>query len=837
MPDGAIFALTLLLKRFKKILKYGLGAVLVVTVAAVASVFLFKDRIIQQFIREANKSLGTPVTIGLIDVSVWDDFPRLSIVFTDVYVEDSHPGKYPLLTAKTISFSLNAWEAYQGVYIVRGLQLKDSETNLRINKEGKTNYNIVKSGGEGGGSVSFDLQDVKLLGTEVSYIDLSIGQHHTFTSTDLSAGIKADHDVYHIAANGDVTIGQIGVGSSKFLEEKTFQVEALLDYDDLGKNLVIQPSALTISENRYDVSGTYAFKDKNMLDIKASGDKTDLQSLLALMPASVTKRFARYQSDGDVYFDAHLQGEIGRRRSPALSIDFGLRDATVFHPDYNSRLERVQLEGAFVTPSLSRFNASSLSLKNISADLNGTHFTGNFVIQDFDDPTVRLDFHGELNAADLLNFYPSESVSDVSGRVRAEVSLSGRVALLKNKTTAQQVKTEGSIELDSLSFTYGKQKLRFRDLNGTLQFNNNDLAMSNLSGAFERSDFRLNGFFKNIVTYAIFENQPIGIEADLTSRFLDVDYLFAVGFSNSRSGPYTFSISPSLHLNFNCSIDSLVFKKFHASRVKGDLLVKGQVAVSRSIRMKTMDGDLELSGIVDAKNAKAIDLITSANLKGIRLDSLFYVFENFRQDFIGHQHLKGSADATILMEATLNEGLHIFPETLIADASAVIRNGELNNFAPLRGLNKYLDDEGLNNLRFADLKNDIHIENKTVYIPQMEVRSNVTSLVVSGTHTFDQQIDYRIIAPLRSKKKIDPDEAFGAIEEDLQGRSKIYLKVTGTTDNYKIQYDQVAVRKKIASDIKKEVQELKEAFRLKGKKKKKDLELEKDDYFDWKENQ
>jgi hypothetical protein len=52
---------------------------------------------------------------------------------------------------------------------------------------------------------------------------------------------------------------------------------------------------------------------------------------------------------------------------------------------------------------------------------------------------------------------------------------------------------------------------------------------------------------------------------------------------------------------------------------------------------------------------------------------------------------------------------------LIADISATIKNGELNNFEPMKKLNKYLDDEGLNRLRFADLKNEIHIENKTIY--------------------------------------------------------------------------------------------------------------------------
>jgi len=34
-----------------------------------------KDRIIHQFIEEANKSLSTPVRIGKINVSSWNDFP------------------------------------------------------------------------------------------------------------------------------------------------------------------------------------------------------------------------------------------------------------------------------------------------------------------------------------------------------------------------------------------------------------------------------------------------------------------------------------------------------------------------------------------------------------------------------------------------------------------------------------------------------------------------------------------------------------------------------------------------------------------------------------------
>jgi hypothetical protein len=354
------------------------------------------------------------------------------------------------------------------------------------------------------------------------------------------------------------------------------------------------------------------------------------------------------------------------------------------------------------------------------------------------------------------------------------------------------------------------------------------------------SDFLLNGFFKNIITFLLFENQPIGIETDLKSNFLDVDQLFAIGFGKPEPGvskqnqtQYEFKISRNINLNFNCNVKALRYRRFHATQLKGDLLVKNEMAVSRNIMFNSMGGNMIFSGIVDAKNNKAIDVVSTFRLKGIHADSVFYVFENFDQNFIVDKHLKGQAEADVSLELTLNQNLRLYQETLVSDISMSIKNGELNNFEPMKKLNKYLNDEGLSKLRFSDIKNDIHIENKTIYIPQMEVRTNVTSIKVSGTHTFDQRIDYRIIAPLRNNKNVSSVEAKEALQEDGSGQSKLYLKIVGTTDDYRVAYDTESVKQKIATDLKKEVKELKDAFKNKGSKEKKELELEEDEYFDW----
>ncbi len=823
----------------RRIAFFAVLTIAVALIALVTSVFLFKDRIINEFVREANKHLSTPVRIGKIDVSLLDEFPLLSIVCTDVYIEDSHPGLYPLFTADRVSFQLNPLEVWNGVYIIQGLRVSNSETNLKVNSEGENNFTIVrKTTTAKGGSFGFELRNVKLQQSTVVYTDLRLKQHLTFKSDKLTSSIRTRNDIYNIEVSGDVTSENMEIAGRSFLTGKDFQVQADLVYDDETKSLLIEPSTLRLNQASFSVNGTYEWKDKNLINIETNGENANIQSLISLFPEETVDRLSKYQSNGDVFFKLLLNGEISKTANPSLTIEFGCTNATIFNPDYQSRIESASVEGSYYTPDLLRSDHAILMLRHMSGMLNGEQFTADLEISNFSDPLVRCRFGGKIDATALLNFYPVDVLTDVQGSFQVDVAFDGRIELLKNKTTAQQVSTQGTVHLQNIDVLYGDNKIPVRGLTGDLQFDNNDLALSNVAGKLGNSDFVLNGFFKNVVTFIFFENQPVGIEADLKADFIDLDQIFTYTFgseSASTGHPYKFQISRNVNLNFNCDIGSLHYKRFVGRELRGDLLVKSQMAVSRNFSLRAMGGELQLSGIVDGQNDKAIDIVTTARLQNIYLDSAFYVFQNFNQSFIEDRHLKGQASADVSLELTLNENLLLIPSTLVADIGLTIKNGQLNNFEPMAKLDRYLDDEGLTRLRFSELRNDIHIENRTVYLPQMEVRSNVSDMVISGTHTFDQAISYRVITPLKKKKVIDP-EAQLAIEDDPRVGPKLFLKIVGTTDNYRVLYDTEAVKQKIVSDLKKEVQELKDAFKTKGKQKQKELELEKDDYFDWDEN-
>lgn len=825
------------MKTLKRVFFYLLVITAALLTALTVSVFLFKDRIIHQFIVEANKHINTPVTIGKMDISIFQNFPQMAIVLSDVYVEDSHEGKYPLLTAKTISFQLNPIEVWKGNYTIRGLTIKESETNLKVNAKGKNNYTILKEDDSNtNGALKFGLKNVKLEHARVRYINLTSQLELIFTSQELLASIESSENKFNIDNEGELTTEKISIDGNSFLDGKSFDVKSNLVYDDVRKIISLNPSTLNLKGTAFKVKGDYRWKEKDLVDFTVIGEDADIQTLLSLLPVTTASTFTKYKSKGDVYFNAKLKGEISRTQSPSLSIDFGFKNATIYHPDYKTKFEEASLQGSFASSAISDPRQAVLILKNINGKLNDETFNANFIIQDFKDPDIICDFKGRIDAASIQEIYPTEDLKDLKGSLLVDVSLEGKIQLLKNKATAQRVSTRGTIDLEDINLKYGSDEIPLRHLQGGLQFSNNDLALSNVSAMVGNSDVLLNGFFKNVITFLLFENQPIGIETDLKSNFLDVDQLFAIGFGKPSTGKnqeYEFSISRNINLNFNCDVRSMRYKRFTAHDLKGDLLVKNEVAVSRNIKLKTMGGDLIVTAIVDAKNRKAIDVVSSLKLNGIHVDSIFYVFENFDQDFIQHKHLRGQAIADVSLEMTLNQNLKLFSETLIADIGASIKNGELNNFEPMKKLNRYLDDEGLSKLRFSELKNDIHIEKKTIYLPPMDVHTNVTDIKVSGTHTFDQQIEYHIMAPLRNKKKLDGEDAQNAVEDDGSGHPKLFLKIIGSTDNYRIVYDTRAVKKKIGEDIKKEVQELKEIFKNKGMKKKKEAELEKDEYFEW----
>jgi hypothetical protein len=814
------------LKRLFKVFFISVGLALLAMLALGIAIHAYQKPIIRRLIAEANKQVGTPVKIGHIEINWWADFPRLAILAKEVEVEDTHEENNPLFTAKRISFSLDLADLWHGRYVIERISVYQSHTFIKRNTQGEGNFNIFKKNKDST-SLAFRLNRITLREASVDYLDESAGQDHRFFSEKLIATLESKGNVYYIRADGTVTIGQIGVEKNLFFEDREFELQASLAYDDAAGRLQIDPSVLAQQNAQFLVAGACLLRNENHIDLSVQGRNATLQTLLTFLPVSAAKQLAQYESEGQVYFDATLKGPLRGKRGPALQVQFGWNNARFFHPAYQVRLEKASLQGALAVPKTNDLSTATLKLSGVSGQLNGQEVRADLTLKNFVNPLADVSLTGTFDAQFINSVYAAGPLENLSGHLIAAITYQGPAGNWNKLAPPKNV--QGSVEFRNVSFGYKPLNMPLHQLNGLVQFTRQDVALSNFSGFLAAGDFHVNGLLRNIVNHIANARAPLAAEVEWRSRRLDLENLLSFFGKDGRNA--SLQIPPEWTLSANCQVDHLVYGRFRARALAGDLQIRNQLVATRNVQMKTLGGEVAFNGIADTQPPGAAGVVGGLRLANVHLDSLFYVFADFGQTFIQSRHLKGRVQADVSLEFSLNEALTLAPESLIADVTATIRQGELNHFEPMKKLNRYLDDEGLSQLRFADLSNDIHIENQTVYIPQMEIRSNVTTIQLSGTHTFGQQIDYRIAAPLRSKKKIDPDEAFGAIEES-KGQSRIFLKITGTADRYEVSYDKTALKQKVAGDLKQEVKELKDAFRLKGKQKKKELELSEEE-FDW----
>ncbi len=807
--------------------------------AGIVFSYVYQDKIVNQFIKEANNHLLTPIKVKNISFSIVDRFPNLSIVMDDVYIRESiKDSKEPLGVANKIYLTLNIKNLLLGKYVVDQVVLKDAEVSLRVTKQGKLNYKITKpQEGPANPDFRFDISKIKLLNVTVNYHNQRKNELVSLVSNTTTASLSQVGQLLSFDLQGDLLSNEILVDGNKYFHNKAVNVSSEFSYDLDSQKLLFKPSNVLVNEAKFLVEGEYLIAKVNKINMDIKGENTSVQTLFSILPDQVYKRFNKYKSKGEIYFNGKVQGSFARNVSPGFKLNFGCKDATFIYPANNKKITNVSLAGEFSSRATHDLKTAKLVLNNVSATLDNRPITGALMLENFKNYFIDCQLTGVLDVNSVLGFFPIKEIKTATGLLDIDVSFNGRINDFKSDARINRIDNSGEINVQDLNFELKTNKLKFNDFNGNLIFRNNDLAINEFVASAGKSQFELDGYFKNFLAIFLSRKQPVVIEAKLKSKIIDLDELLSSEIdkgklSNNTPVKYYFDITPRLSLNFNCDVAKLKFRRFRGKAIKGNLRVKNQVANTNRLSFSAAGGTVNLSGKVDARPKNDILISTNVNFDNINVDSTFYIFENFNQSFLEDRHLKGQFYSKVKSRLAFNKNLKWYPNSLVADVETAIKNGELNNFEPMKQVAKYVRRESLDHLRFSEIKNNIHIENQIIYIPPMEVSSNVRTIKLQGTHTFGQLIKYDLKVPIRNPDKRDKDEVFGAIEEDGKGNTNLFLTIIGSTSDYKVIYNSSAVKKKIKADIKKEGQELKEVIKNKGKKKE-TVELNEDEYFDF----
>ena len=814
------FNLSRVWKKIRTPILVVLGSLVFIITSCLIIAAVYEKEITGYFIEKINEKLNTKVAIGKVEFSLLSNFPDATVRLTDVVADHSKPYKSAgkLLQLEEIDFRFGILDFFNSNYSIQRIDLKNGAVNILKNKDGIINYQLVKEDTSAAkSSFSFSLNAVTLSNINLLIRDdiaqLSIG----FLANKASANGEFTESIYDIKLKADCQANLIKSNKITLLENRPVELDVSLKIDTKNDVYTFLKGDVKISDLACSITGNIADQKTTAVDLLVQGKDMEISTLLSLLPPEYDDQIEQYKSDGNIYLTAQFKGEWTSEITPQIRIDFGISNADIKQKKTNIELKNVSCTGIYSNGRKAVLASSSITLKNLKMNLNGGNITGNFSLQNFNAPYISFSSKANIQLSDLQEFLQLKSVQSLQGTAAIDLSMEGNWSNFSSDSLKSYtgLKSKGYLQISNCNLRLMGDSLNYSNIQGNLQFNNNEIIVENFRANAGKTDFIVKGKINNAFNWLFDSNESIEIQANLQSKLVVLDELFQRKATTAVANTYKFDISPRINLNINTRINEIKFRKFSARNIVGDFAVNKKQLIATRLQLNTMSGIVSMSGKVDATETNKLKLLANINLNKVDIRELFYQCENFGQNVLEDKNIKGKITSKIMLLANSNQALEIDLSSINSTADIEINQGELIQFEPLRELSKFISLDELKNVTFSQLKNQIQIQNRTITIPQMDITSSAITISGSGTHTFENQIDYHLrlllsdVLSRKAKRAKKENEEFGVVADDGLGKTNIFISMKGPVDNPKIAYDSRGAQQKIKTDLVQEKQGLK----------------------------
>ena len=810
------------MKKTKKILLWTLIITALIVVQGFIVMFVYQDEIKNLAVKELNKQLNTPIKVGKIDFSLFEHFPFAAISFPDVEMKESNnQHQNNLVQAKDISLLFNVWDLVNKNYHIKKLYLADAHVNIVIDSLGNPNYSIWKASQSSDEAFQFSIDKIRLENTSVSFKDIQNKKIINLLVKDGELSGDFTEKEFELKAEVATEIEKINFNGNNYLLDKKAEIatEVLVN---LNQSIFeIKKLHVELPEITLDSKGkiTYSEKIQNIL-LNVKGSEMSIQSFISLLPKAQQNKLKDYQSTGDFYFDADIKGSIGPKKVPSIKIKAGIKNGSVTIANEKikkQKIENVDLNVEFTNGSSTSLNSAILQINKFKGTLDGNPISAQASIRNFKNPSIFVTLATSASLKKLAELMPDAPVKFTNGSVAINVNLNGLWSDFSAVNNIEKTNANGSIVIKDAAFQLPNSSLVCRNGNGNFSFEKNDLKINQLNAQLGSSDLALQGYFRNLLGFVLFSDQSLQIDAQLKANKINLAELLSSTPTNNTQSEYLIKINPKLSCNLKVDINELIFQKFKANDIGGNIQIGNQQINTDYLSFRAQDGLVFAKIKLDASVGKPLSIDADLNLKKINITKFFYEFEEFGLEIIQSKNLKGLATASIKVHSIWDKYLAANTDALTAEGPILIENGELINFEPMLALSKFIDVNELKNLKFASLANTLSIKNRIVTIPAMQIQSSALNLDFAGTHNFDNIIDYRLKILLsdliKKKSKRLGDEQFGELEDDGRGKTVLYIKMYGDAENPKFNIDKIGIKKKLADDLKKEGKAVKQVLK------------------------
>ena len=426
----------------KKILKITAITLLVLVALAFIIPVVLKKQIQALVKKEINKSLNAKVDFSDVKLSLFRHFPKAGIVIDDLTIIGLNEfAGDTLIAAKRADASAGIFSVLKGKDIkVSGLTIESPRIHALVTKEGKMNWDIVKTNSnDADTSVSAFKMTLKKYEINNGYLLYRDEQGNTFSEIN-----EFDH-----TGSGDLTADIFTLSTVTSTESASFTQD--------GIPYLVNTKTDIVTDIKIDnKSNTYTFKSEDIvlnnlklsaegfiqmlndstfkMDVEFKSPSNDFKDILSMVPAMYSEDFSTIKTSGKAIFNGFVKGTYTPQQMPAYDVNLEVTDGSFQYPDLPKPVKNIQL-------SLKASNVDGQP-DNAIVDISKGHlemdnepFDFRFIYKN-PETTQLIDAaaKGKLDLSQITKFIKLEEGTKLSGLVWADAFVKGPLKALQNQS-------------------------------------------------------------------------------------------------------------------------------------------------------------------------------------------------------------------------------------------------------------------------------------------------------------------------------------------------------------------------------------------------------------------
>ncbi len=752
----------------KRILKIIGVTLIVVLIAAIASPFLFKDKLEDLLKKTINENLNATVSWESLDISLLSNFPKATVALNDFMVVNNTPFKGDTLAqGKDLKIEMGIKQLFkkasQDPIKIDALQLDEAIVHLKIDKEGKANYDITKTptvdspavanDNNAAESFVFDLAHYEINNSTIAYSDETSRTFFVINNLDHEGNgdLSSVESTLSTTTKGDVSLD---IGNTNYIRGQHIELDAAIELDLENQKYTFKENRGTINALPLTFDGfVQLIDDATKVNLTFETPDSDFKNFLAVIPQEYAKNLDGVDTSGDFRVSGKIKGNVTDNTIPTLDIAIVSNNASFKYPDLPKRMEGINMD-ARILNSTGLVDNTYVLINILSFKIDDDVFSASGSLKNLAaNMLVNLALKGRLNLANIDKVYPLDLKEPLLGIINADFSTHFDMDSVENKNY-QNIKSTGTASLQDFNYSSPELARPISISNASVNFKPGVISLDRFNGTTGATDINATGTIENLIPFVMSQEDLKG-RFKVTSNVFDLNDFsvseteIATGKKNDGNTETTIEnsikIPDFLDAGLDFTAQKVIYDDLTLEDVSGSVAIQDERANLSNLTSSIFGGKAGLSGNVSTKNDLPVFSV-DVDLSNIDIDQSFKNLDMLKSIAPIAQALQGVLSTTIKLEGRLDENLSPILNTIQGNAAAQVATTEINTsqMPLLSKLDNQLEFIDISDLNFKNLNTSLQFKDGNVVVQPFDFKVKGIDVQVSGGHSFENVLDYNL---------------------------------------------------------------------------------------------